>query len=72
MKIKFIDISEFTSIPPLRDLTPEEEAAVIAEYKAERTDDALDADYHDFEKQFAAGVPAEQLLQELEDGSAAE
>jgi hypothetical protein len=72
MKIKFIDISEATSIPAVRDLTPEEEAAIIAEYKAERTPEALDADYHDFDKQFAEGVPAEQLLQELEEDSATE
>jgi hypothetical protein len=72
MKIKFIDISEATSIPALRNLTPEEEAAIIAEYKATRTPEALEADYADFEKQFAEGVPAEQLLRELEEGSATE
>jgi hypothetical protein len=32
MKFKFVDISEVTTIPPLRDLTPQEEAAIIAEY----------------------------------------
>jgi hypothetical protein len=72
MKIKFIDISEVTSIPPLRDLTSEELALVIAEYKATRTDEALDADYADFDKKIAEGVPAEQLLKELEEGSAKE
>lgn len=72
MKIKLIDISKVTSIPPLRDLTPEEEAAIIAEYKASRSQEDLEADYHDFEKQFAEGVPAEQLLRELEADAAAE
>ena len=69
---KWIDISEVTSIPALRDLTPDEEAAVLAEYKATRTPEALDADYHDFKKQFAEAVPAEQLLQELEEDSTTE
>ena len=72
MKPKFIDISQVTTIPPLRDLTAEEEAAVIAEYKATRTLEALEADYQDFEKQIAEGVPAEQLLRELEADSATE
>jgi hypothetical protein len=66
MKIKPVDISEVTTIPPLRDLTSEQEAAIIAEYKATRTLEALEADYHDFDKQFAEGIPAEQLLKELE------
>jgi hypothetical protein len=72
MKIKFIDISEVTSIPPLRDLTAEELVTVIAEYKATRTAEALDADYADFGKKIAEGVSAEQLLQDLEDASATE
>ncbi len=72
MKIKFIDIADATYFPAPRDLTPEEEAAAIAEYKATRTPEALDADYQDFDKKFAAAVPAEQLLQELAEGSATE
>ena len=67
MKHKWVDISEIKQLPPLRDLTAAEEAEIIAEYKATRTDEALEADYRDFDKQVAEGVPAEQLLQELED-----
>ncbi len=72
MKKRLIKLSEAVSFPVPRELTPEEEAAILAEYKAERTPEALDADYQDFEKQFAEGVPAEQFLQELEEGSATE
>ena len=72
MKIKLVDISEVTTIPPLRDLSPQEEAAIIAEYIATRTPEALEADYHDFEKQFAEGVPADQLLTELQDAYSTE
>jgi hypothetical protein len=53
-------------------LTAQEEAEIIAEYIATRTDEALEADYADFEKKFAEGVSAEQLLQDLEDASVAE
>jgi hypothetical protein len=66
MKKKFIDISEAVSYPVSCDLTPEEEAELIAEYIASRTQEALEADYRDFEKQFAEAIPAEQLLAELE------
>jgi hypothetical protein len=69
---KAIDVSEATAFPVPRDLTPEEEAAVIAQYKSDRTPEALEADYVDFEKQVAAGVPAEQLLNELRDDSSDE
>jgi hypothetical protein len=72
MKIKLIDISEAVSYPLTRNLTPEEEAMLLAEYKATRTAEALDLDYADFEKKIAEGVSAEQLLQDLEDRSATE
>jgi hypothetical protein len=72
MKFKLVDISKVTTIPPLRELTPEDEAALIAEYIASRTPEQLDADYNDFDKQFAEGVPAEQLLRELEADGATE
>ena len=65
MKVKLVDISEVTQLPPLRDLTAEEVASIIAEYKATREPEAWEADHKEFEKQFAEGVPAEQLLQEL-------
>ena len=69
---KSIDVSEATTIPIPRDLPPAEEATVIAQYKAERTPEALQADYGDFDKQVAEGVPADQLLKELHDDSSDE
>ena len=65
MAIKLIDVSSIVSFPAPVDLTPEEEAAVIAQYKAERALEDLEAEYSDFDKQAAEGVPAEQLLKEL-------
>lgn len=65
MILNRIDVSAVKSIPVPRDLTRDEEAAVIAQYKAERTLDELEADYCDFDKQVAEGVPAEQFLNEL-------
>jgi hypothetical protein len=65
MKKKFIDISEAVSYPVSCDLTPEEEAELIAEYKASRTQEALEADYYDIEKQIAESIDAEELLKEL-------
>lgn len=72
MKKKFIDISEAVSYPQPCELTPEEEAEIIAEYIATRTEEALEADYKDFDKQFAEAIPAEQLLEELEAAQAKE
>lgn len=69
---KFIDISDATSFPPPWEISAEEEAAIIAQYKRERTPEAIEADYQGFEKQFEEGVPAEQLLQELKRKSIAE
>jgi hypothetical protein len=67
MTSKTIDIANVTSIPTPRELTPEEEAALIAEYRATRTAEALESDYADFDKQVADGVPAEQLLKDMRD-----
>ncbi len=69
MEYKFIDISEAGSIPVPRNLTPEEEADIIAQYKSMRTMEQLEADYADFDKQIAEGMSAEQLLKELEEDS---
>lgn len=65
MKYKLVDLSKASFPPPGVPLTAEEVAAIIAQYKAERTPEALEADYRDIERQFAEGVPAEQLLREL-------
>lgn len=66
MKYKLVDIAKVDCFPqPGEPLTPEEEAAILAQYRAERTPEALEADYQDIEKQVAEGVPAEQLLREL-------
>jgi hypothetical protein len=72
MKIKLVNISEVTTIPPVPDLTPEEEAALIADYIKSRTQEQVEADYRDFDRQFAEGIPAEQLLRELEADTSAE
>ena len=69
MEYKFIDISEPISIPVPRNLTPEEEADIIAQYKSKRTVELLAADYLDFDKQIADGMSAEQLLKELQEDS---
>jgi hypothetical protein len=72
MTNKPIPVADVTSIPPPRDLSPEEELAIIAEYKAERLQDDLDGEYRDFDQQVADGVPAEQLLKELRGGPSQE
>jgi hypothetical protein len=72
MKIKIKNISEVVTIPAPRDLTAAEHAALVAEHKKERTLQALEADYRDFEAQVAAGVPADELLKELETDSISE
>ena len=71
MEYQFIDISEAISIPVPRDLTPEEEARIIAQYRSRRTAEQLAADYSDIDKQIAEGMTAEQLLKELQDDSPA-
>lgn len=62
---KLINISEATSFPAPRELTPEEESALIAQWKKERPQAVLDEEYRDFDEQVANGVSAEQLLKEL-------
>jgi hypothetical protein len=67
MQYKFVDISELKSYPTPRERSPEEEAAIIAQYKAERTIEALEADYQNIDNQLAESIPAEQLLSELQE-----
>ena len=67
MNFKIVDISEVKSYPPPQALTPEQESAIIAQYKAERTPEAVEADYQDIENQLAEGIPAEHLLRELQE-----
>jgi hypothetical protein len=72
MQVKLINISDAEVIPVPRDITPEEEAVVVADYKSARTLAALEADYQNMDKQLADGIPAEQLLQELTEDSVGE
>ena len=72
MKAKLINIADAVAITIPGELTPDEEAALVAQYKSERTLEALEADYCDLDKQIAAGVSAEQLLKELQDDLKAE
>jgi len=67
MNVKLVSIENLTSVPALRDLTPEEEASLIAQYKSTRNLEDLEADYADFDRQLAEAVPAEVLLRELTD-----
>jgi hypothetical protein len=66
---KPIPVADVKSFPPPRDLTPEEENAIIAQYKAERSREDLEGEYGDFDQQVAEGVSAEQLLKELRESS---
>jgi hypothetical protein len=72
MKAKLINIADAVSVSLPNELSPDEEAALVAQYKSERSLDALEADYDDLDKQIANGVPAEQLLKELQDDLQAE
>ncbi len=69
---KPIPVADVTSIPPQRDLTAEELAAIVTKYKTERSLEDLEEDYRDFDQQVADGVPAEQLLKELRGGTSDE
>ena len=72
MPRKIVDISPTGPFPAPWEITPEEEAAIIAAYMADRTPESLERDYHDFEKQVAEGVDAEELLRQLEEDTSAE
>jgi hypothetical protein len=61
--MKFVDFKDATSMPPLRDLTPEEKAALVAQYKKEFDPVQAEAEYRDMIEN--GGVDAEQLLEEL-------
>jgi hypothetical protein len=72
MTKKLIGISEATNFPAPWEISAEEEAAITAQYKLERTPEAIEEDYRDFERQIEEGVPAEQLLKALKQKSIAE
>jgi hypothetical protein len=72
MPKKIVDLSDAAPVPAPWDLAPEEEAAIIAQYMAGRTLEALEEDYRDFEKQVAEGVPAEELLKQLKEDTSTE
>ncbi|MCI0684399.1 MAG: hypothetical protein L0Y71_19990 [Gemmataceae bacterium] len=76
MNIKLIDITQINGpidIPEPRDLTPEEEAAIIARYKAERDPEQMEAEYKELLEQFHRGelVDATELLREIRAGTPA-
>ncbi len=76
MKVKLIDISQINGpidIPEPRVLTPEEEAAIIAQYKAERDPVQMEAEYKELLEQFHRGelVDATELLREIKAGTPA-
>jgi len=60
--MKFLDLRD-SQMPPIRDLTPEEKAALLAQYKAEFDPVQAEAEYRDMLEN--GGVDAEQLLDEL-------
>jgi hypothetical protein len=62
---KPIPAADVTFFPPPRDLTPEEEKAIIAQYKAERSLEDLEGEYGDFDRQVADGLPAKALLAQM-------
>ena len=67
--ILFIDIGEGISIPVPRELKPEEEAAIIAQYKAKLDLRKLESECKELLEQLEKGtlVSAEEVLRELEE-----
>jgi len=65
MGFKLINLADAVELPVPGDLTPQDEAIVIAQYKGARTLEALQIDYQDIDQQIADGVSAEDLLREL-------
>lgn len=63
--MKFIDLKDAQSMPPLRDLTPEEKAALVAQYKREFDPVQAEKDYLDLMEN--GGVDADDLLRKLEE-----
>jgi hypothetical protein len=61
--MKFVDLKDTNFAPAVRDLTPEEKAALLAQYKSEFDPVQAEAEYRDMLEN--GGVDAEQLLQEL-------
>ena len=63
--MKFVDLKDAKSMPPIRDLTPEEKAALIEQYKREF--DPVEAEREYLELMKNGGVDADELLRELEE-----
>ncbi|GEM_PF-3890261 len=63
--MKFIDLKDAKSMPPMRDLTPEEKAALVAQYKSEF--DPVEAEREYLELMESGGGDADELLAELEE-----
>ena len=73
MKYKFIDITEMNGHvhwPDARILTPDEEAEIIAQYKAQINPEEMEAELKELLAQYERGelVDAEVLLREIEAG----
>jgi len=62
--MKFIDLKDAKSMPPIRDLTAEEKAALIEQYKKEF--DPVEAEREYLELLNNGGVDADELVRELE------
>jgi hypothetical protein len=74
MKYKFIDITEIKGPidwPEPRNLTPEEEAELIAQYKAQIDPVQLEAECRQLLEQYERGelVDADELLRDIEAGT---
>jgi hypothetical protein len=69
MQHKFLDIRAAASIPFPRQLTPDEEAEIIAQYKAQLDPAQLEAECKELLRLRDQGrlVSAEQVLDDLED-----
>jgi len=67
MKYKFVDVSEATSFLAPRDLTPEEEADIITQYKAGLDPAALEAECRELLEMRAQGmlVSLDDLMREM-------
>ena len=65
MSFRFIDSADVRTLLAYRQLTPEQEAEIVAQYIQEWLASDMDADYQDFETMVANGISAEEVLREL-------
>jgi hypothetical protein len=66
-KYEFLEIKEGVTIPTPRDLTPEEEAAILAQLKEEFDEATCEAELKELLRQQELGllVPADELEKEI-------